>query len=70
MAHSLQHRQPRDALVEAQPQSQKGQEIPGTDYAVPEGDIKGMQFTGKVPEDMGVTICRMALLIYISKWII
>lgn len=37
---------------------------------MPEGDSKGILFTGKVPEDLGVTVCKMALLIYISKWII
>lgn len=52
------------------PRAKKGQEIPDADYAVPEGDSKEMQFTGKVPEDLGVTVRRMALLIYISKWII
>ena len=52
------------------PRAKKGQEIPGTDYAVSEGDIRGMQLTGKVPENLGVTVCRMALLVYISKWII
>lgn len=50
--------------------AKKGQETPDTDYAVPEGDSKGMQLTGKVPGDLGVPVWRMALLIYISKWII
>jgi len=52
------------------PRAKKGQEIPDTDYAVPEGDSKGMQFTGKVPEDLGVTVRNVAPLIYISNWII
>lgn len=46
------------------PRAKKGQEIPGADYAAPEGDIKGMQFTGKVPENLGVTVRRMSLNLY------
>lgn len=46
------------------PRAKKGQEISGTGNLVAEGDIKGMQFTGKVPEDLGVTVHRMTLNLY------
>lgn len=44
--------------------AKKGQEISGTGNVVAEGDVKGMQFTGKVPEDLGVTVRRMTLNLY------
>lgn len=47
----------------------KEQEILDTDKAASEENSKGM-FTGRVPEDLGKAVCRIALLIYISKWII
>lgn len=47
----------------------KEQEILDTDEAASEEDSKDM-FTERVPEDLGKTVCRIALLIYISKWII
>lgn len=46
------------------PKAKKGQEISGTGDVAAEGDIKGMQFTGKVPEDLGVTVHRMTLNLY------
>jgi len=51
------------------PSPKKEQEILDTDEAASEEDSKGM-FTGRVPEDLGKTVCRMALLLYISKRII
>lgn len=44
--------------------AKRSQEISGTGNVVAEGDIKGMQFTGKVPEDLGVTVRRMTLNLY------
>lgn len=46
------------------PRAKKGQEISGTGDIAAEVDIKGMQFTGKVPEDLGVTIRRMTPNLY------
>lgn len=36
--------------------AKKDQEVPGADYAAPEGEVRDAEYTGKVPEHLGVTV--------------